>query len=122
MTTGLHPDGRLPPGILPANFTISAEGKRGIEKIRAEYLSTFPDDPPAVACIAWGIVVPNEGPRFERVVVSYYQMSQSAQVAHGIQEVSGVPLIFFTTEDYYANFSGKVLDYQDDTGFFLRQP
>jgi hypothetical protein len=49
-------------------------------------------------------------------------MSQSAQVAHGIQEVSGVPLIFFTTEDYYANFSGKVLDYQDDTGFFLRQP
>jgi hypothetical protein len=122
MTIGPHSDGRLPPGVLPANFTISAQGKRGIEKIRAEYQAEFPDDPPAVACIAWGIVLPNEGPRFERVVVGYYQMSQLPEVAHGIQEVSGVRLIFFTTEDYYGNFSGKVLDYSDEAGFFLSEP
>jgi hypothetical protein len=115
-------DVRLPPDILPANFTISADGKRGIEKIRAEYQAEFPDDPPAVAYIAWGIVVPNVGARFERVVVGYYQMSQLADVAHGIQEVSGVRLIFFTTEDYYGKFSGKVLDYTDDVGFFLSEP
>jgi hypothetical protein len=43
-------------------------------------------------------------------------------VTHGIQEVSGVPLIFFTTEDYVGNFAGKVLDWTSERSFFMRAP
>ncbi|MEJ2623688.1 MAG: hypothetical protein P8Z80_03850 [Pseudolabrys sp.] len=108
--------------ILPANFTISAEAKRAIKDVRAQYDKQWPDNPAAVACIAWGIVKPNDGPQSERVIVGFYQRSMLADVAHGIQEVSGVPLIFFTTEDYVGNFAGKVLDYSIERGFFLRAP
>lgn len=122
MTTDPRSDARLPPDVLRANFTISAAGKQGIEKIRASYEANFPDDPPAVACVAWGIVIPNEGARSEAVVVGFYQRSQLPEVEHGIQIVSGVPLIFFTIDEYHANFAGKVLDHDDERRFFLREP
>lgn len=45
-----------------------------------------------------------------------------AEVAHGIQEVSGVKLIFFTMEKYLSKFEGQILDHSDEQGFFLRKP
>jgi hypothetical protein len=56
------------------------------------------------------------------VVIGIYPQSQFAEVAHGIQVVSGVPLIFFTTEEYRPKFDGKVLDYTAQAGFFMRLP
>jgi hypothetical protein len=53
-------------------------------------------------CVAWGIVVPGWGePHSERVTVGYHRQSMLADVAHGIQEVSGVKLLLFTTEEYH---------------------
>jgi len=110
-------------GILRANFTISDAAKVAIEQIRKQYDAQWPDNPAAVACVAWGIVVPHDGaPQSGRVIVGFYQRAMLADVAHGIQEVSGVKLIFFTTEQYVANFDGKVLDYADEHGFFMRAP
>ncbi len=109
-------------GILPVNFTFSERAKEAAEMIRAEYDTRWPEDPAAVLCVAWGITVPNAGPRSETVVVGYYQRSMLADVAHGIQEVSGVKFVFFTTEEYHAKFAGKVLDFERDRGFFLREP
>ena len=45
-----------------------------------------------------------------------------SEVAHGIQNVSVLQLVFFTTEQYYRRFEGKVLDHAADRGFFLRNP
>jgi hypothetical protein len=56
------------------------------------------------------------------VVVSFYPRSMAADVAHGIQEVSGVKFIYFTTEQFHPLFEGKVLDYSEDRRFFLRAP
>jgi hypothetical protein len=72
--------------------------------------------------VAWGIIVPNDGPRSEAVMVGFYQRSMFDDIAHGIQEVSGVKLVFFTTEEIYGKFEGKVLDYSNERGFFLRAP
>jgi len=54
------------------------------------------------------------------VVIGYYQQSDLAAVEHGIQETSGVKLVFFITKEYHGKFEGKVLDYARDRGFFLR--
>lgn len=105
--------------ILPANFTISAAAKVEIENLR-RFWDSRSLDPAAVAVIAWGIFTSNEGRRSENVVVSFYGRSQLAEVAHGVQEVSGLPIVFFTTSDHHPRFEGKVVDHDDERGFFLR--
>ena len=107
--------------ILPVNFTISAVAKQAIERIRQDWDEQFPD-PAAVAMIGWGIFNLNSGQKGENVVVSFYAESQLAEVAHAVQEVSGLKVVFFTTPEYYPNFEGKILDFADDRWFFLRNP
>lgn len=82
----------------------------------------MPDDPAAVLCVAWGIVVPHAGPRSEGVVVGFYQRSMLSEIADGIQEASGVELVFFTTEEHHGKFAGKILDFSPERRFFLRAP
>ena len=107
--------------ILRANFTISPAAKAAIERVRREYDAQSGDDPAAVLSVAWGLFSHQSGdPRWENVVISFYPRSMLTDVAHGIQEVSGVKLIFFTTQEYLHKFEGKILDHSDDQGFFLK--
>ena len=108
--------------ILPANFTIAPGAKEAIVILRRAYDAQFPDDPAAVFYVAWGLYQPQSAPQIENVVVSFYPRSMMDEVAHGIQEVSGVPLIFFTTAEFHNKFAGKVLDHSRNRGFFLREP
>lgn len=108
--------------ILRANFTISLAAKQAIAKVREEYDAQSPDDPAAVLMVGWGIAIPETGPQVENVVISFYPQSMLNDVAHGIQQVSGIDLIYFTIEPYHQRFIGKVLDYTNDQAFFLRQP
>jgi len=105
--------------ILRANFTISSVAKDAIERLRVDF-DAESSDPAAVLWVAWGISVPPTGPRPENVMISFYPRSMLAEVSFGIQEVSGVKLIFFTTEEYLDRFEEKVLDYSDSEGFFMR--
>lgn len=105
--------------VLPANFTISVAAKHEIENLRRQWNEQSPD-PAAVLMVGWGLFRFNSGQQAENVVVSLYGESQLAQVAHGIQEVSGTKLVFFTTPEYHHKFEGKVLDFAADQGFFLR--
>ena len=108
--------------ILAANFTISAAGRAAAERLRRDYDAQFPEDPAAVLSVAWGIATFESGEQAENVVLGFYPRSMLAEVAHGIQEVSGVKLIFFTMRDYLDKFEGKVLDHTEDRGFFMRAP
>lgn len=108
--------------IIVANFTISEAAKHEFENVRQAVNDHNPSDPAAVLMVGWGLYRLNSGERFERVVVSYYNQSQLAEVTHGIQEVSGVKLVFFTTPDYVHHFDGKVLDHSPERSFFLRSP
>lgn len=106
----------------PANFTISSPAARALERVKREHDLQFPDDPAAVLSVSWGFYMPNSPGAFENVVIGVYPRSMLDDVAHGIQEISGVKLIFFTSEDYQSKFAGKVLDHADERGFFLRSP
>ena len=103
--------------ILRANFTISDRAKRAIKSIRRELEAE--GRKPAVAMIGWSLFTPSSGERSEAVIVSFYMEDEYDQVRHGIQTVSGLDLIFFTTEQYRHHFDGKVLDHAADRGFFL---
>jgi hypothetical protein len=109
--------------ILPVNFTISAAAKQAIAQIRADHDAQFPGDPAAVLSVAWGLYREESGSeRFENVVIGFYTRSMLGEVAHAIQRVSGLDLIFFTTQELRRNFAGKILDHADERGFFLRNP
>lgn len=111
----------LPPGILPANFTISPKAKIVIEDIRHAWNAQF-DDPAVVVSVAWGIFMPYTGPSFENVVVSFYTESQLSNISDAIQNVSGLDVMLFTIPEYHHHFQGKVLDHDPKRGFFLRDP
>ena len=108
--------------ILPANFTISNAAKAAIEAMRADYDAAFPDNPAAVPAVGWAHVKLKSGAQYESVFVAFYQRDKLPEIAHGIQEVSGVKLIFFTTEEHHPKFEGKILDHAAEQGFFLREP
>lgn len=107
--------------VLPINFTISVAAKREIENLE-RFWNAEASDPAAVAVIAWGLFQGNSGERWENVVVTFYGRSQLAEVEHGIQVVSGLPVVFFTTATYHPSFEGKVVDHAAERGFFLRDP
>jgi hypothetical protein len=107
--------------ILRANFTISPAAKVAVERIRRDHDAQFPD-PAAVLSVGWGFYIADSGPRWENVTIGFYTTAELPDVAHGIQEVSGLKLIFFITEEYLDRFEGKVLDHSDAQGFFMRNP
>jgi hypothetical protein len=108
--------------ILVANFTISAAARAAAERLMRDYDAQFPEDPAAVLGVAWGIATFDSGGHAENVVLTFYPRSMLAEVSHGIQDVSGMKIIFFTTRDYLDKFEGKVLDHVEGRGFFMRAP
>ena len=109
------------PDILRANFTISDAAKREIENLRRFWNENVPD-PAAVLMVSWGIYHFNSGEKAENVIVSFYPKSQLRMVAHGIQQVSGIDVVFFTLPKYLPKFEGKVIDHTPERSFFLRAP
>ena len=111
----------LRPDVPVANFAIADNAKRGIDRLRRFYDANS-EDPADVVTIVWGRVMPNSAPAFETVVVTFYPRSMRSMIADAIQTVSGLDVFFFATPLDLPNFGGKVLDFADDRGFFLREP
>jgi hypothetical protein len=104
-----------------AKFTISENAKLGIETVKQTYGPHSPD-PPAVPCIGWGRWQPFDGNPSENVVIGFYLQSQVASVASGVQRISGLDVLFFAGREDLPKFEGKVLDFESERGFFLRDP
>jgi hypothetical protein len=109
--------------IIEPNFTISDAALAALASLKAHMTRDDPDNPPAVAMVAWGLFYDKQNQkRLENVIVSFYPRSQLAEVEHGIRVVSGLPLIFFVTKETAAHFAGKQLHYMEGDWFFLRDP
>jgi hypothetical protein len=110
----------LPPDIPRANFTISDEAKRGIEQLRHDY-NAHVTDPADVVSVAWARVMPTASPPFETVSVAFYGRSRRAEIAPAIRIVSGIEVAFLPATIDVPKFEGKVLDFTEERGFFLRE-
>ncbi|MBI1203999.1 MAG: hypothetical protein GC182_15970 [Rhodopseudomonas sp.] len=93
-----------------------------IDAMRKEFDAHFSSDPAVALVVGWGHFYLNSGERSENVVIGFYPQSQFDEIAHGIQEMFGMKIVFFTIPDYRERFEGKVIDHTRDRGFFLRAP
>jgi hypothetical protein len=104
----------------PVNFTISERAKEKIAAIRAELEEKSPQLA-GLLSISWGTYMLDAGGNFEGPVISFYDEQQSRGIAYATESVSGVELIYFITQQNYAKFEGKALDYDGRSdGFFVR--
>jgi hypothetical protein len=103
------------------NFTISENAKRGIEELR-QWLDSQSSEPCSVPMIGWGRYIPNHGTPYERAAVAFYTRSQYREISPAIQIVSGIEVVYLPVAEDYARFEGKVLDWIEGDGFFLREP
>jgi hypothetical protein len=108
--------------LLPINFNLSDRAMAKIETMRKEFNEHSPTNPAVALMVGWGLFYLNSGEKSENVVIGFYPESQLDEIAHGIQELSGMKVVFFTLPKYHAYFAGKVIDYAPERGFFLRQP
>jgi hypothetical protein len=107
------------PDVPPINFTVSAQARRGFDLTRQEF-DRQSADPAAVVCIGWGRMTYHSGEVAENVVVSFYARSQYDEIADAIQRVCDIDVVFIPTPDDHRKFEGKILDFENDRGFFLR--
>ena len=107
--------------LLRVNFTLSDAAKLKIDALRSAYDQEFPDDKASVLFVGWGALV-GADPATGSVVTGFYPQSRLSEVRHAIQEVSGVPFVYFTVDRYHPIFEGKVVDYSEERLFFLRDP
>jgi hypothetical protein len=109
--------------ILRANFTISDAAKHEFKNLRRFWDENVPNrDPAGVLTVSWGFYHFNSGEKAQGVIVSFFGQSELPRVAHGIQRVSGIDLVFNTLPEYLPKFEGKVLDHTPERSFFLRKP
>ncbi len=104
---------------LPVNFTLSEAAKAEIARLRSIWPEMAKEEPGYLS-ISWGEVYVNEGRQSGIVLVNFYPRSEDDELRPYIQQVSGVDFIYFTTQQHWWRFSGKVLDHTPEQSFFLR--
>jgi hypothetical protein len=103
---------------LVPNFTISDAAKIKIAALRSLWPSKTGENA-GVLSVGWGQTTLNSGEQFEHVVIGFYAESQRPEIAHLLEQVSGLELLFFITPDNHSRFQGKVLDFTKDRSFHL---
>jgi hypothetical protein len=105
--------------LLRVNFTIAPAAKAAIERLTREHDERF--GRAGAMAISWGH---REGadPLTGNVTLGFYSKAQLPEIERGIQEVSGVQFVYFTTDEFHPLFDGKVIDHSPERGFFLREP
>jgi len=107
---------------LPINFQFSPEALEAIALLRREW-DAQSSEPAAAVMVGWGVVMPNNGASFERLIISFYGQSELESFPPAfVQNFAGLPIVFFTTERYHEKFAGKIIDFSEDQWFFLRDP
>ena len=51
---------------------------------------------------------------------TFYSQEEYPGIAYGVEEASGVRLVFFITRENYGKFAGKTVDFSETRKFFLR--
>lgn len=111
-----------PPSYQRATFTIASNAKRKIALLRQVFDATSRADPAAVTAIAWALVMPKEGPDYEQMMVSFFTRSQLPSVVNLVQTVSNMDVVLLATREGARHFEGRILDFSNSDGFFLRRP
>lgn len=111
--------------IIPAPFTLSDAAVRQIGRLRSEYLSHSPGDPPVMPGVNLARRLFDDGSFGpEKVIVGFWRASEFKDADFSlVQRISGVELVFPIPPKDLPAFVGKEIDYRPEDGFFpLRTP
>ncbi len=93
-----------------------------ITNMRLAWIKKFPNEEPDIVVIGWGVFEYNNGRSRGMPMVSFYTKDRREEMIKHAQTMNGLEIIFFTIPPYLALFKGKVLDFSEAQGFFLRDP
>ncbi len=104
----------------PVNFTISDAAKKEIDHLRSIWKG-MTNAEPDVMSIAWGNVVPHKNPAMTQgyLVIAFYPPEYRAEIAHALEYISGLELLFFITKENYYRFEGKIIHHTPEKSFHL---
>jgi hypothetical protein len=105
------------------DFTFSPTALAQLRRVRQQYLSQSPDDPPAMLGIFWGWPISTRGKQTGggAPIVGYWRKSEFTDAAWSeVSKVDGMDLIFSVRPIDRHQFEGKVIDYSPERTFFLR--
>ena len=105
------------------HFTFSSHALAQLRRVREQYLSHSPDDPPAMLGVFWGWPISAGGKQIGggAPIIGYWRESEFADAAWSeVSKVDGVNLIFSVRPADRHRFEGKVIDYTPERTFFLR--
>lgn len=105
---------------LVVNFTISSSANSEIDRIRQIWDNKFIDKAD-VLMIGWGTTKLNSHFHSSGIVVSFYGKSERFKICDAIQIISNREIVFFITDENYARFDGKIVDFSEERGFFLNR-
>ena len=105
---------------LVVNFIISSSANSEIDRIRQIWDNKFIDKAD-VLMIGWGTTKLNSHFHSSGIVVSFYGKSERFKIYDAIQVISNREIVFFITDENYARFDGKIVDFSQERGFFLNR-
>ena len=102
------------------NFFLSDAAKLGIKKMRqaADALSKEGDFD--IPIVTWARFVPNNGSESNGLFITLCEREFIDGYKNGIHEVNGIELIFIAHESEIKYFEGKIIDWDKDKLFFLK--
>jgi hypothetical protein len=101
-------------------YNFSSNALRAIESLRPEFEAMSREKSGAVV-VAWGTSIPHDGsPGRSAVVISFYTESQMVEMGQHVVKIDGMDVINFLLPQDFPRFDGKIIDYADNRGFFLR--
>ncbi|WP_406853905.1 hypothetical protein ABEG18_15210 [Alsobacter sp. KACC 23698] len=102
------------------NFAISPAAEQALGGIEARFQEKTLQEPAAL-CLAWGRIRPKGALPDEGLLIGAYTSAQLKQIPQDAIGVFGNrKLVFFITEKHFDHFAGKMLDWSQDKGLFLR--
>ena len=103
-----------------ATFTLSDAAKEYIRDAIADGDKRSPDDPIVATSIGWGTYSAESRQSGDGLVVGFYNCSSLHAIADALQNVSGMPVLFYVRPKDVVKFQGKVIDYNEEKWLFLR--
>jgi hypothetical protein len=101
-------------------FSFSTNALKAIESLRPHFEAVSHEKSGAVV-VAWGTTLVHDGSqRTSGLIITFYTDSQMADMARYARRIDGLDVVLFTIPDNYHRLDGKIIDYADNRGFFLR--
>lgn len=106
-----------------SGFSMTQAAADQMARLRGEYLSRSPDDPPVLAGLFAGRVLADEAMRSRQISVGFWlrsEVSGRAWAEENIVEIAGFQMLLELPQIDLVLFRNGVIDFSPEEGFVIR--